>query len=52
MRRKTITNSLSSVIEKNKLIKILNILGISTDTRGESLGLQEYANIVNLLDKN
>ncbi len=52
MRRKTITNSLSTVIEKNKLLEILNILGIKEDIRGETLGLQEYAKIVNLLDKN
>lgn len=52
MRRKTITNSLGTIIEKNKLIKILNILGINVDARGETLGLQEYAKIVNLLDKN
>lgn len=52
MRRKTITNSLSTIIEKNKLIEILNILGINDSVRGETLGLQEYAKIVNLLDKN
>ena len=51
MRRKAITNSLSTVIEKNKLIEILNTLGINDNVRGETLRLQEYAKIVNLLDK-
>lgn len=51
-RRKTITNSLVSIIEKEKLVKALNQLNINTDIRGETLSLEEYAKIVNLLDLN
>ena len=47
-RRKTITNSLGSVIEKDKLVEILNKLGISENVRGENLTLEDFVNIANL----
>ncbi len=47
-RRKTITNSLSNTVEKDKLIKILEELGISSNERGENLTLEQFANIANL----
>ena len=47
-RRKTITNSLSSVIEKDRLVEILKELGIKEDVRGEALTLEDFASIVNL----
>lgn len=51
-RRKTILNSLSSVIEKEKLRTILEKLNIDFNIRGESLTLEQYAEIANeMLDK-
>lgn len=47
-RRKTILNSLSSIIEKEKLETILRKLNIDTNTRGEQLTLKQYADIVML----
>ena len=47
-RRKTITNSLSSVIEKEKLVSILKELNIKEDVRGEALTLEDFAAIANL----
>ena len=46
-RRKTIMNSLSNVIEKEKLKIILTNLNISDKIRGEELTLEQYASIVN-----
>ena len=46
-RRKTILNSLSSIIEKEKLQQILNDLNIKDNIRGEELTLEEYAQITN-----
>lgn len=48
-RRKTILNSLSDIIEKQKLITILETLQIDEKTRGEKLSLQQYAQICNLI---
>lgn len=48
-RRKTILNSLSSIISKEKLKNILIELGIDENIRGESLSLEQYAEIVNKL---
>ncbi len=47
-RRKNIVNSLSNVIEKKKLLEILIELGISTNTRGETLTLEQFAKIANM----
>ncbi len=47
-RRKTIINSLSSAIDKNKLVEILKKLNISENERGENLTLEQYANIANM----
>ena len=49
-RRKTILNSLSSIVEKEKLQQILNELNIKNDIRGEQLTLEEYAKLANKLD--
>lgn len=50
-RRKNILNSLSNIIEKNKLVEILNKLNISEKTRGEELSLHQFAQISNLFSK-
>lgn len=50
-RRKTILNSLSSTIEKEKFIQILKELNIPENVRGETLTLQDFANIVNQYNK-
>ena len=49
MRRKTLTNSLSSVCEKEVLIKTLKQLNIDENVRGEKLTLQQFADIANLM---
>lgn len=51
-RRKTILNSLSSIIEKEKMQKILKQLDIREDIRGEELTLEQFAQIANLCIKN
>lgn len=48
-RRKTLLNSLSGIIDKEKLKNILESLNIDIDIRGEELTVQDYANIVNKL---
>ena len=48
-RRKTILNSLSSIIEKEKLQKILKELDINENIRGENLTLEQYAMITNMI---
>ena len=50
-RRKTILNSLSSIIEKEKLQQVLNELNIKENIRGEELTLEEYAQIANKISK-
>ena len=47
-RRKTITNSLSQSIPKNKLLEILSELGLPESTRGEELSLEIFAKIADL----
>lgn len=47
-RRKTIINSLSNSIEKNKLLQILEKLEIDKNVRGEDLTIEEFAKIANL----
>ena len=47
-RRKTITNSLSNSIPKDKLNSILDELGIEKNARGEDLSIFEFAKIVNM----
>lgn len=47
-RRKTITNSLSQTISKNKLIEILEKLELPESTRGEELSLEIFAKIADL----
>lgn len=49
-RRKTILNSLSSIIEKEKLQTILEKINIDSQIRGESLTLEQYAEIVNCIE--
>ena len=46
-RRKTIMNSLSNSIEKEKLAEILTELNISEQARGENLTLEQFAQIAN-----
>ncbi len=46
-RRKTILNSLSSIIDKAKLKTILDELNINENIRGEELSIKQYADIVN-----
>lgn len=48
-RRKTLINSLSNIIEKEKLKKILETLNIDNNIRGENLTLEQYAQITNEL---
>ena len=50
-RRKTITNSLSNTVSKEKLINILKELGIDENIRGEKLSLEQFAQISNLIQK-
>ena len=47
-RRKTITNSLSKSIPKNKLSNILEELNLNQNVRGETLTLEQFAQIANL----
>ena len=52
-RRKTIINSLSEIIEKERLKQILKEMKIDENVRGETLTLEQYAIIANkLLEKN
>lgn len=46
-RRKTLLNSLSSIIYKEKMKNILNELDIDENIRGENLTLEDYAKIAN-----
>ena len=50
-RRKTILNSLSSIIEKDMLKNILKECKIEESVRGENLSLEQFAMIANLFDK-
>ena len=50
-RRKTILNSLSSIIDKEVLKNILKECKIEESERGENLSLEQFAMIANLLDK-
>ena len=50
-RRKSILNSLSNIIEKDKLKEILNELNIDEKIRGEELTLEQYAEISNKISK-
>ena len=44
-RRKTIMNSLSNCVEKERLAEILKELDISEQARGENLTLEQFAQI-------
>ena len=48
-RRKTINNSISSTVGKEKLKEILKELNISENTRGENLTIEDFAKIANLV---
>jgi len=48
-RRKTITNSIGNLVEKEKLISVLKELNIDEKIRGEELTLEQFAQISNLL---
>ena len=48
-RRKTLLNSLSGIIDKEKLKNILKELNIDENVRGENLTLEQYASITNML---
>ena len=50
-RRKTILNSLSSIIDKEVLKNILKECKIEESERGENLSLEQFAEITNLFDK-
>ena len=50
-RRKTILNSLSSIIDKEVLKNILKECKIEENTGGENLSLEQFAEITNLFDK-
>ena len=50
-RRKTILNSLSSIIDKEVLKNILKECKIEENTRGENLSLEQFAMIANLFDE-
>lgn len=46
-RRKTLINSLSTIVNKEKLKEILKALNIAENVRGETLTLEQYAQIAN-----
>lgn len=48
-RRKTLINSLSTVVDKERLKEILRDLNINENVRGETLTLEQYAQIANKL---
>lgn len=48
-RRKTINNSISNTIGKERLKEILKELNISENTRGENLSIEDFAKIANLV---
>ena len=50
-RRKNLLNSISNIIEREKLIDILKQLGIDERQRGEELSLEQFAKISNLYTK-
>ena len=50
-RRKTILNSLSSVIEKEDLKKIFENLSLKENLRAENLSLDDFINIANEYEK-
>jgi len=51
-RRKMLINALSDLKKKEELIQILKHCGISQNTRVESLSLEQFARLVNLLMEN
>ncbi|MED9947702.1 MAG: 16S rRNA (adenine(1518)-N(6)/adenine(1519)-N(6))-dimethyltransferase RsmA [Peptacetobacter hiranonis] len=53
-RRKTLLNSLSSmgVLEKAKIKEVLAEAGIDEKRRGETLSIEEFANLSNIINKN
>ena len=53
-RRKTLLNSLSSmgVLDKAKIKEVLAEAGIDEKRRGETLSLEEFANLSNIINKN
>lgn len=52
MRRKTLPNTLASIgIDKEKTLAALEKLGLSPSTRGEELGLKEYAALTEILTR-
>lgn len=50
-RRKNILNSLSDIIDKNDLRVILKKLNIDENVRGETLSLEDFANIANKISE-
>lgn len=48
-RRKTLINSLSTVVDKERLKEILRDLNINENVRGETLTLEQYAQLANKL---
>ncbi len=48
-RRKTLINSLSTVVDKERLKEILRELNINENVRGETLTLEQYAQLANKL---
>lgn len=53
-RRKTLLNSLSSmgVLDKSKIKEVLAEAGIDEKRRGETLSIEEFANLSNIINKN
>lgn len=53
-RRKTLLNSLSSmgVLDKDKIKEVLAEAGIDEKRRGETLSIEEFANLSNIINKN
>lgn len=50
-RRKTIQNSLSSILDKNETPNLLQTLNINPKLRAENLSLEEYVRISNVADE-
>ncbi len=48
-RRKTILNSLSTIIDKERLKEVLKQLNLNENTRGEELTIKQYADITNMI---
>jgi 16S rRNA (adenine1518-N6/adenine1519-N6)-dimethyltransferase len=50
-KRKMLRNNLQSVVERDRLTKILEQLEINPQARGEELSVQQWVNLVNILEE-